>query len=70
MEHLRKFFQVLWENQLYVKREKCDSTKHELHFQGHVINQGKQWMNDEKIRVIQEWEAPSKVTDYDSSLDL
>nr|CAD1831635.1 unnamed protein product [Ananas comosus var. bracteatus] len=34
VEHLRTIFQVLWENQLYVKREKCSFAKEEVHFLG------------------------------------
>ena len=39
MVHLKKVFKILRENQLYVKREKCEFTQPEVHFLGHVIIQ-------------------------------
>uniref|UniRef100_A0A3Q7H671 Reverse transcriptase domain-containing protein n=1 Tax=Solanum lycopersicum TaxID=4081 RepID=A0A3Q7H671_SOLLC len=41
VEHLRKVFQVLRENHIYVKRKKCKFSQHEVHLFGHVIRQGK-----------------------------
>uniref|UniRef100_A0A3Q7IZA9 Reverse transcriptase domain-containing protein n=1 Tax=Solanum lycopersicum TaxID=4081 RepID=A0A3Q7IZA9_SOLLC len=61
VEHLRK---------LYVKRKKCEFAQLELHFLGHVISQGELRMDEAKIRVIQEWEAPTKVTELRSFLGL
>lgn len=68
VEHLRKVFQVLWGNQLYVNREKCELAQHEVHFLGHDINQRKLRMEKGKIWVIQEWEAPMNVTELRSFL--
>nr|CAD1818411.1 unnamed protein product [Ananas comosus var. bracteatus] len=39
IKHLRTIFQVLWENQLYVKK-KYSFGKEEIHFLGHWIGQG------------------------------
>ncbi|CAL9002408.1 unnamed protein product, partial [Prunus brigantina] len=41
LEHLQKVFQVLRENQLYVKREKCSFVQEEVEFLGHKIRGGK-----------------------------
>uniref|UniRef100_A0A3Q7EV98 Reverse transcriptase domain-containing protein n=1 Tax=Solanum lycopersicum TaxID=4081 RepID=A0A3Q7EV98_SOLLC len=38
VEHLRKFFQVLRENLIYGKRQKCEFSQHDLHLLGHVIS--------------------------------
>ena len=38
VEHLRKVFQVLGENQIYVMREKFRFAQHEVHFLGNVIS--------------------------------
>ncbi|MCF8701922.1 retroviral-like aspartic protease family protein, partial [Corynebacterium sp. MC-10] len=70
VEHLRKVFQVLRENQLFVKREKCEFAQHEVHFLGHVISQGQLHMDKAKVRAIMEWEAPTKVTELRSFLGL
>ena len=46
VEHLRKVFQVLRENHLHIKREKCEFAQHEVHFLGHIISQGKLRMDE------------------------
>ncbi|XP_070013663.1 uncharacterized protein [Nicotiana sylvestris] len=60
MKHLRKVFQVLRENELYIKREKCEFAQSKVHFLGHVVSNGELHMDDAKVRAIQEWEAPIK----------
>ena len=54
VEHLRKVFQILRGNHLYVKREKCDFSLPDVHFLGHVISQGEIRMDEAKIRATQE----------------
>lgn len=49
MEHLRKVFQVLRENELYIKREKCDFAQSKIHFLGHVISRGELRMDKAKV---------------------
>lgn len=51
MEHLRKVFQVLRENELYIKREKCDFAQSKIHFLGHVISSGELRMDEAKVRL-------------------
>ncbi|XP_019239538.1 PREDICTED: uncharacterized protein LOC109219535 [Nicotiana attenuata] len=70
MEHLRKVFQVLRENELYIKREKCEFAQSKVHFLGHVISNGERRLDEAKVRVIQKWEAPTKVTELRSFLSL
>ncbi|XP_075106824.1 putative mitochondrial protein AtMg00860 [Nicotiana tabacum] len=60
MEHLRKVFQVLWENELYIK---CEFAQSKVQFLGHVISNGELRMEEAKVRAIQEWEAPIKVNE-------
>ena len=52
LENLRKAFQVLRENYLYVKQEKCKVSQYEVHFLGHVISQFKLRMDEPKIPAI------------------
>ncbi|XP_020080336.1 uncharacterized protein LOC109704005 [Ananas comosus] len=52
IEHLRTGFQVLRENQLFVKKEKCIFAKEEVHFLGHWIGQGLICMDQQKVRAI------------------
>ena len=70
VENLRKVFQVLRKNDIYVKREKCKFSQHEVHLFGYVISQGKVQMDEAQIRAIQEWEVPTKVIELQSFLGL
>ncbi|RVW96752.1 Retrovirus-related Pol polyprotein from transposon 297 [Vitis vinifera] len=69
VEHLRKVFKILRQNELYVKKEKCSFTKEEVSFLGHCIKDGKLMMDDSKVKAIQEWEPPTKVPQLRSFLD-
>ncbi|KAI5662326.1 hypothetical protein M9H77_21649 [Catharanthus roseus] len=69
-EHLRKVFQVLKDNELYVKKEKCSFAQEEVLFLGHKIKGGKLMMEDTKVQAIQRWEPPTKVHELRSFLGL
>ncbi|KAJ4729345.1 Retrotransposon protein, putative, Ty3-gypsy subclass, partial [Melia azedarach] len=68
--HLRKVFQVLRENELYVKKEKCSFAQREVYFLGHKIKDGMLMMEKAKVQAIQEWEPPTKIHDLRSFLGL
>ncbi|PKI46456.1 hypothetical protein CRG98_033154 [Punica granatum] len=70
VEHLRQVFEVLRENSLYVKREKCAFAKREVHFHGHIVGGGRVQMDPSKVALIMEWESPTKVTELCSFLGL
>lgn len=70
VEHLKVVFQVLKENQLYVKEKKCSFALNEVHFFGHKIQEGKLRMEEGKVKVIKEWDPPTKVTELQSFLGL
>ncbi|XP_059635537.1 uncharacterized mitochondrial protein AtMg00860-like [Cornus florida] len=70
VQHLRAVFQVLRENDLYVKTEKCSFAQEEVLFLRHKIWDGKLMMNEAKVRAIQECEPPTKVTELCSFLGL
>ncbi|RVW75466.1 Retrovirus-related Pol polyprotein from transposon 17.6 [Vitis vinifera] len=46
VEHLKKVFKILRQNELYVKKEKCSFAKEEVNFLGHCIKDGKLMMDD------------------------
>ena len=46
VEHLKKVFKILRQNELYVKKEKCSFAKEEVNFLGHRIKYGKLMMDD------------------------
>lgn len=48
-KHLRVVFNILQQNQLYVKLEKCAFAKEEVLFLGHWIGGGHIWMDKEKV---------------------
>ncbi|KAL9269125.1 Retrovirus-related Pol polyprotein from transposon 297-like protein [Drosera capensis] len=70
VDHLRILFKVLASNELYVKKEKCSFARQEVNFLGHVIKDGKLFMEEGKVRTIQEWEPPTKVSELLSFLGL
>ena len=52
VEHLRKVFKILRQNELYVKKKKCSFAKEEVSFLGHRIKDGKLLMDDSKVKAI------------------
>ena len=70
IEHLGEVFEVLREHQLYVKREKCVFAQKRIPFLGHIVGEGRIWMDSAKISAIQEWETPKRVTEVRSFLGL
>ncbi|XP_050212403.1 uncharacterized protein LOC126663714, partial [Mercurialis annua] len=70
VDHLRQVFQVLRENELYVKKEKCDFAQKEVMFLGHIVGGGKLRMDKSKVQAIDEWKPPRKVPELRSFLGL
>ena len=68
VEYLRQVFRVLRENQLYIKKEKCSFAQREIPFLGHIMGGGQIRMDGSKVRAIDEWEPPTKVTELRSFL--
>lgn len=52
LQHLRKVFTKLRDNQVYVKKEKCEFCYEEVMFLGHWVSIGKIRMDERKIRAI------------------
>ncbi|KAG9458426.1 hypothetical protein H6P81_002934 [Aristolochia fimbriata] len=70
VQHLQQVFEVLRENSLYVKKEKCSFGLKEVSFLGHWIGGGKLWMDKAKTQAIADWIEPTKVADLRSFLGL
>ncbi|GJS42271.1 putative nucleotidyltransferase, ribonuclease H [Tanacetum coccineum] len=68
--HLKQVFQMLQENELYVKLEKCSFAQDKVEFLGHKIKDGGLMRDGAKIKAIQDWEPPTKVTELRSFLGL
>ena len=70
VEHLRKIFKILRQNELYVRKKNCSFAMEEVSFLGHRIRDGKLMMDDSKVKAIQEWDPPTKVPQLKSFLGL
>ena len=69
-QHLRQVFQILRNNELFLKLEKCSFAQQEVEFHGHKISDEKLKMENVKVKVILEWEPSSKVIELHSFLGL
>ncbi|KAH9670137.1 Endonuclease [Citrus sinensis] len=69
-QHLRQVLQVLRNNELYLKLEKCSFAQREVEFLGHKIADGKLMMEDTKVKAILEWKPPANVPKLRSFLGL
>ena len=61
---------MLRDNEIYVKLEKCSFTQDKVKFLGHKIKDGGLMMDGAKVKAIQDWETPAKVTEVRSFLGL
>ena len=69
VDHLKKVFRLLRQNELYVKKEKCSFALGEVGFLK-CIRDGKLIMEGGKIKAIQEWDPTTKVPQLRSFLGL
>jgi len=60
LSHLRKVFEVLRENKLYARREKCTFAKSSVEFLGHVISSDGLKVDNKKIQAIMSWSTPNE----------
>ncbi|GJW13325.1 putative reverse transcriptase domain-containing protein [Tanacetum coccineum] len=68
--HLRLVLELLRREKLYAKFSKCEFWLQEVHFLGHVINQGGIHVDPGKIEAVKNWEAPTSPTGVRSFLGL
>ena len=69
-EHLRIFLQVLREQQLYAKFNKCDFFKDNIQYLGHVVSKDGISVDLDKVKAIMEWSVPKNVTDIISFMGI
>jgi hypothetical protein len=58
MDHMRKVLVVLCENKLFINLKKCSFMMDQLLFLGFVVSADGIQVDEEKVRVIQEWPTP------------
>ena len=64
--HLRQVFQVLREQRLYAKMEKCEFFTLQLTFLGYVVSAKGIQVDPSKVEAIQTWPVPKSVTEVRS----
>ena len=69
-QHLQQVLQVLRDNELFLKLEKCSFAQQEVEFLSYKIAGGKLMMENAKVKAILEWEPHSKVPEVRSLLGL
>ena len=69
-QHLQLVFEKLRQNKLFVKREKCAFGQTTIKFLGHIVEEGRIRMDQDKVRAIQEWKTPTSLTELRSFLGL
>ena len=72
-EHImvvHKVLQILCDNDLYLKPEKCEFHKDKLNYLGYTISKDHVTIEDSKIEAIQKWPIPRTVQDIRSFLGL
>jgi len=69
VEHLVAILILLRENHMYAKVNKCMFSQTEVHYLGHVSNEGIS-VDLENIRVIIEWPIPTNVNEVRSFMGL
>ena len=69
-KHLRKVLEILRENKLYAKLDKCEFWLKEVIFLGHVISAGGICVDPGKVEAVLKWEKPTNVTEIRSFLGL
>lgn len=61
LQHLRAVFQVLQENQLYIKKSKCAFGVESVAYLGHVVSAEGVAMDDTKVQAVRDWPCPRTV---------
>lgn len=69
-QHLTQVFDILQENKLYARLERCSFGQTEVQYLGHIINQEGVATDPSKIKAIQDWPAPTNITELRSFLGL
>jgi hypothetical protein len=65
---VRRVLQILRENKLFLKPEKCSFGQQTLTYLGHIIGNGKIQMSPEKIKAVDEWPIPTNKMQLQSFL--
>ena len=67
-QHVREVLRRLWNNKLYARADKCSFHKHTVEYLGYILAPSGLTMDNNKVKVIQDWPEPWKVKDVQSFL--
>ena len=68
--HLKTTLQILRENQLYAKLEKCDVWLQQVAFLGHIITGDGLKVDSTRIEAVTNWQSPKNVPEVWSFVGL
>uniref|UniRef100_A0A0A9CM28 Integrase catalytic domain-containing protein n=1 Tax=Arundo donax TaxID=35708 RepID=A0A0A9CM28_ARUDO len=61
LQHVRLVFQVLLDNELFLKKSKCSFGETSVSYLGHVISEKGVAMDEEKVKAVLSWPLPHSV---------
>lgn len=70
LAHVRVVFEILRAHSLFVKHKKCEFAKRELEYLGHIISCDGVKVDQEKIKAMIDWPAPTTITELRGFLGL
>ena len=68
VQHVRSILQILRDNRLYAKVEKCEFDKDHMTFVGYMVSKSGIGMDPAKLSTILEWPVPKSIKDVQSFL--
>ena len=69
VQRVRSILQILRDNRLYAKVEKCEFDKDHMTFVGYMVSKSGKGMDPAKVSAILEWPVPKSVLDPTSGDD-
>jgi hypothetical protein len=69
-QHLKTVLEILRANRLFAKKSKCDFFKDSVSFLGHTVSKQGIYMEQDKMKAIEDWPACKSVTEVRSFLGL
>ena len=66
--HVREVLCRLQNNKLYARADKCSFHKDTVKYLGYILAPSRLTMDDNKVKVVQDWPEPQKVKDVQSFL--
>jgi hypothetical protein len=70
LQHLRKVFELLRENQFYGRLPKCEFNMPKLKYVGHIVGNGQLSTDPKKVKTVTDWPAPKSVKEVRQFLGL